>query len=220
MVVNDGAVAVPAGYGAERIVCIVVTQCAQGCQFLGKRYLRLRRFQGFCLQPQEESGQCHCITAHGLFGACYLYGVLDRHHHLNRTGSDNSFANSRVDSLIQGFVHTVSVHQNALGIQTLQMSEHIFIVTDFYACMLQVFSSFSCQFAGIDKQRATAAFHHAIGDDTRCIIHIRTADIQQPAYLVQCRDYNGIGLFLCQRAADACQFAFHAFTGIFFAVRE
>ena len=79
---------------------------------------------------------------------------------------------------------------------------------------LQCGGIFGRDLAAVHKESAAVLFHERIADDAGRIVHIRAANVQEPAYLVQSGNEQGLSVFVFEHLTDAGEFAFYRFAGI------
>ena len=216
MIVHDCTVAFPSRDGAETIVGVVLTHGTELAKFGCECDFCLRSLEGLLLQPIEETCQRHRIFAHGDAFACE-FGVIFHTHHLQHgtRAHVHTACNSRIDGLVECFIHFATIIHNSLCLNMLQVIKYLIIILYAYVDAIEVCTSGIIQFVRCYEDGAFLHLHYHITDEAWGIVHIFATDIQQPTNLVQCRHYQRIAMLLAQGLTHTCQLTRHALACVF-----
>ena len=201
---HDSAVTLIARYRTETLLHEVLTHHSELMQLLHQFPFRtgLAMLERFLFEPFEEPCQGYRILPHRRPFAFQFDRVLLRFVNQDRGLRVDLLASLR-NSFVEGFIDPCTVVQNGAA-EALDIVEHRLIRLNVYIVEIQVVLCRRINLVRIDKQRTFIGLQHHVGDHDRIVLHIVSADIEQPCNLVEGADDHRVCFLLGELFAHAC----------------
>ena len=201
---HDSAITLIARYRTETLLDEVLAHHTELMQLLHQLPFRtgLAMLERFLFEPFEEAGQCYGILPHRRPFAFQLNGVFLRFVNQDRGLRVDLLASLR-NSFVEGFVDPCTIIEHSAA-EALDVIEDRLVRLDVYIVEIQVVLCRRINLVRVYEQGTFIGLQHHVRDHDRIVLHIVSADVEQPCNLVEGADDHRVCFLLGELFTHAC----------------
>ena len=99
---------------------------------------------------------------------------------------------SGADCRVDGVIGFCGIHQDAMGIEAVEVIAYLFIRVHRDAVCAEVYGQFGCNLLWLNEIIHFVFLNQQVAHDNRIAVHVIPPDVEQPGYLIQSRQQQGV----------------------------